>query len=87
MTDAKEINLAELKLECDRAVEYALDQLRVLPKSTPAELEAHITSMLIVFWGALWGTFGTEYATGFIEAQMKGMQSGTPDRFVPAQPN
>lgn len=34
--------------------------------------------MLIVFWAALWGSFGTEYARDFIEAQLRGMEPDQP---------
>jgi hypothetical protein len=55
------------------AMEFAMDAVKRLPKGDPEALEAHITGVLIVFWGALWGSFGTEYARGFIEAQLRGM--------------
>jgi hypothetical protein len=32
--------------------------------------------MLVLYWGALWGTMGSEYATGFIESQLAGMAPG-----------
>ena len=55
----------------ESAIRFAMDAMGRIPKP---ELEAHLTSMLIVFWGALWGTFGTVYARDFIEAQLRGME-------------
>ena len=66
------------------AMEFAMDAIKRIPKGDKEVLEAHLTGTLIVFWGALWGTFGTEYAKGFIEAQLNGMRPEVPhDRFVP----
>lgn len=58
----------------DAGMKFAMDALSRMPKDGPEALEAHMTGVLIVFWGALWGTFGTEYAKGFIEAQLRGME-------------
>ncbi len=55
-------------------MKFAMDALNRMPKASPEELEAHLTAILIVFWGALWGSLGTEYARGFIEAQLRGME-------------
>lgn len=55
----------------DEAMKFAMDALQRAPKD---QLEAHFTAVLVVFWGALWGTFGTEYARSFIEAQLRGME-------------
>ncbi len=60
------------------AMKFAMDVLERMPKGDREALEAHITGVLIVFWGALWGTFGTEYARGFIEAQLRGMEPEQP---------
>ena len=60
------------------AMAAALRSLEAIP---PDQREAHMIAMLIVYWGALWGTFGTEYARGFIEAQLRGMD-GQADRFT-----
>ena len=65
------------KAAFDAGVKYGMATLEQLPKGDRLALEANITGVLIVFWGALWGTFGTEYARGFIEAQLRGME---PDR-------
>lgn len=63
---------------------YGIELLRQLPTSDRLALEAHITGVLIAFWGALWGTFGTEYARGFIEAQLRGMEPDQPhERYTP----
>lgn len=66
------------KPERDAAIKYAMDSLDRVPKGNRDALEAHITGVLLVFWGALWGTFGTEYARGFIEAQLRGMEPDQP---------
>lgn len=72
------------KAATDAGMKFAMDALGRMPKDTPEALEAHITGVLIVFWGALWGTFGTEYARGFIEAQLRGMEPEQPhDVFTP----
>lgn len=60
----------------DAGVQYGIQLLRQIPKDDKLAMEAHITGVLIVFWGALWGSFGTEYARGFIEAQLSGMEPG-----------
>lgn len=68
----------------DAAIKWAMGVLEQMPKATALEREAHITAVLVVFWGALWGTFGTEYADGFIKSQLNGMrkamaaEGGTP---------
>jgi hypothetical protein len=59
-------------------MKFAMETLERMPKRNPEELEAHITGMLVVFWGALWGTLGTEYARGYIEAQLRGMHPEQP---------
>lgn len=63
--------------EADDGIQYALQILKQLPKNSDAELEAHVNGMLIVFWAALWGTYGIDYAKGFIESQLKGMNAAT----------
>ena len=60
----------------DAAIKFAMEMLKQLPRDDRQALEAHMTGVLIVFWGALWGTFGTEFARGFIEAQLRGMEPG-----------
>ena len=71
------------KAVLDAGVRYGMDMLKQMPKGDPLTMEAHMTGVLIAFWGALWGTFGTEYARGFIEAQLRGMEPGVPhERFV-----
>lgn len=62
----------------DAGMKFAMDTLGRMPKGNPEALEAHITAVLIVFWGALWGTLGTEYARDFIEAQLRGMEPEQP---------
>lgn len=59
----------------DKAMTFAFGVLKQLPKDDSAALEAHLTATLIVFMCALWGTFGTEFSRGFIEAQLNSMES------------
>ena len=61
------------KAAMDAGLQYGIQLLKQLPKGDRLAMEAHITGVLIAFWGALWGSFGTEYARGFIEAQLRGM--------------
>lgn len=71
------------KAVMDAGVQYGIQMIQQLPKTDRLATEAHITGVLIAFWGALWGTFGTEYARGFIEAQLRGMEPDVPhERFV-----
>lgn len=67
----------------DTAIKFAMGVLEQMPKADKEQLEDHMTAVLLVFWSALWGTFGTEYARGFIEAQLRGME-GQADKFVKA---
>lgn len=77
MMDAKE------KTAMDAGTKFGMDMLGQIPCGDQAAMEAHMTGVLIVFWGALWGTFGTEYARGFIEAQLRGMEPDVPhERFT-----
>lgn len=62
----------------DAGMQFAMDALNRIPKDDQQALEAHLTAVLILFWGALWGTFGTEYARGFIESQLRGMEPDQP---------
>jgi hypothetical protein len=67
----------------DAGVQYGIQMLQQLPKGDRLAMEAHMIGVLIAFWGALWGTFGTEYARGFIEAQLRGMEPDVPhERFT-----
>ena len=64
-------------------VKYGMQILQQTPKGNLLVMEANITGVLIAFWGALWGTFGTEYARGFIESQLRGMEADVPfDHFT-----
>lgn len=73
------------KAKMDAGVKFGMDILQQIPRDDRAAMEAHITGVLIAFWGALWGTFGTEYARGFIEAQLRGMEPDVPhERYVQA---
>ena len=69
------------KAAIDAGIQYGIQMLEQMPKNNT---QSNITGVLIVFWGALWGTYGTEYARGFIESQLRGMKSeGTHERFTP----
>lgn len=71
------------KSAMDAGVQFGMQMLKQLPKGDSLVLEAHMTGVLIAFWGALWGTFGTEFARGFIEAQLRGMEPDVPhERFT-----
>jgi len=62
------------KAAMDAGAQYGIQLLNQLPRGDTLAMEAHIIGVLIAFWGALWGSFGTEYARGFIEAQLSGME-------------
>lgn len=66
------------KAAMDAGVQYGLQLLKQLPKGDKLAMEAQMTGVLIAFWGALWGSFGTEYAREFIEAQLRGMKPDKP---------
>lgn len=66
------------KAAFDAGVKFGMNMLKLVPSDDKLAQEAHITGVLIAFWGALWGTFGTEYARGFIEAQLRGMEPDVP---------
>lgn len=71
------------KAAIDAGMKFGMDLLKQLPKGDRLALEGHMTGVLVAFWGALWGTFGTEYARGFIEAQLRGMEPDVPhERFT-----
>ena len=79
-----EVNEKE-KATMDAGVKYGLDLVRQLPKDDPLALEAHMTGVLVAFMGAMWGTFGTEYARGFIEAQLRSMERDVPKEIFTAR--
>ena len=68
----------DTKEKADAGVQFGMQMIKQLPKGDKLALEGHMTGVLMVFWGALWGTFGTEYARGFIEAQLRGMEPDVP---------
>ena len=71
------------KAAMDAGVQFGMNMLRLVPADGPLAREAHITGVLVAFMGALWGTLGTEYARGFIEAQLRGMEPDVPcERFT-----
>jgi len=67
----------------DAAIKFAMGVLEQMPRASREQMEAHMTAVLLVFWSALWGSFGTEYAKGFIEAQLRGME-GKAETYVKA---
>ena len=73
----------EDKATMDEGIKFAMDMVKKLPTGDRLALETHMTGVLTVFWGALWGTFGTEYARGFIESQLRGMEPGVPHKRFP----
>lgn len=76
MTDAE-------KAKMDAGVQFGMNMLRLVPSDDKMAQEFHITGVLVAFMGALWGTFGTEYARDFIEAQLRGMEPDKPhERFT-----
>lgn len=71
------------KSAMDAGARYGMQVLSQMPRGDRLAIEAHMTGVLVAFWGALWETFGTEYARGFIEAQLRGMEPGVPhDQFA-----
>lgn len=71
------------KAVMDAGVKYGMQMLQQMPRGDQLTMEANMTGVLIVFWGALWGTFGTEHARGFIESQLRGMEPDVPhERFI-----
>lgn len=82
MLDKQQLSATE-QAAMDAGVKFGMNMLKLVPSDDKLAQEAHITGVLIAFWGALWGTFGTEYARGFIEAQLRGMESDVPhERFT-----
>ena len=67
----------------EEGLRFAMDMISRLPDGDRLALESHMTGVLTVFWGALWGTFGTEYARGFIESQLRGMEPDVPNERFP----
>ena len=71
------------KAAMDKGVQFGMNMLKLVPSDDRLAQEAHITGVLVAFMGALWGTFGTEYARGFIEAQLRSMEPDVPnERFT-----
>ncbi len=63
----------------DTGLKFGMNMLKLVPKDDKLAQEAHLTGVLVVFYGALWGTFGTEYARAFIEAQLRSMDPDVPN--------
>ena len=64
---------AKHKAAMDAGVAFGMNMLKLVPDD-PLAREAHITGVLVAFMGAMWGTLGTEYARGFLEAQLRSME-------------
>lgn len=67
------------KAKMDAGVQFGMNMLRLVPNDDPVAREAHITGVLVEFMGAMWGTLGTEYARGFLEAQLRSMEPNVPN--------
>ena len=39
----------------DAGIQFGMGMLKLIPRDDKPAMEAHITGVLIVFWGALWG--------------------------------
>ena len=77
--------IENVNIEMNAGVQYGIQMLEQMPKGDRIVMEEHITGVLVVFWGALWGSFGTEFARGFIESQLLGMETDVPnERYVQA---
>ena len=67
----------------EKGVQFGMNMLKLVPADDPLAREAHITGVLVAFMGAMWGTLGTEYARGFLEAQLRSMEPDVPhERFT-----
>lgn len=66
------------KAVMDKGVQFGMNMLKLVPADDPLAREAHITGVLVAFMGAMWGTLGTEYARGFLEAQLRSMEPDVP---------
>jgi hypothetical protein len=78
----QQLSAAE-KAVMDKGVQFGMNMLKLVPADDPLAREAHITGVLVAFMGALWGTLGTEYARGFLEAQLRSMEPDVPsERFT-----
>jgi hypothetical protein len=71
----QQLSAAE-KAKMDQGVQFGMNMLKLVPNDDPVAREAHITGVLVAFMGAMWGTLGTEYARGFLEAQLRSMEPG-----------
>lgn len=67
------------KAKMDQGIQFGMDMLKLVPNDDPVAREAHITGVLVAFMGAMWGTLGTEYARGFLAAQLRSMEPGVPN--------
>lgn len=75
--DKQQLTPAE-KAMMDKGVQFGMNMLKLVPADDPLAREAHITGVLVAFMGAMWGTLGTEYARGFLEAQLRSMEPDVP---------
>lgn len=73
---------AKEKAAMEEGVQFGMNMLKLVPED-PLAREAHLTGVLVMFMAAMWGTLGTEYARGFIEAQLRIMEPDVPyERFT-----
>ena len=80
---SKESLSAKEKAVMDAGVQFGMGMLKLVPTDDALTREAHITGVLVAFMGAMWGTLGTEYARGFLEAQLRSMEPDVPhERFT-----
>ena len=75
---SKESLSAKEKAVMDAGVQFGMGMLKLVPTDDALTREAHITGVLVAFMGAMWGTLGTEYARGFLEAQLRSMEPDVP---------
>ena len=73
----EQLSAAE-KAVMNQGVQFGMNMLNLVPVDDPLAREAHITGVLVAFMGAMWGTLGAEYARGFLEAQLRGMEPDVP---------
>lgn len=79
---SKQLSAAD-QAAMDKGVQFGMNMLKLVPADDPLAREAHITGVLVAFMGAMWGTLGTEYARGFLEAQLRSMEPDVPhERFT-----
>lgn len=70
--------------KADAAMTFAMSVFRQVPTDDAEAFECHVTGVLVLFMGAMWGTLGDDYAREFIEAQLRAMEPGVAtERYTP----